>query len=50
MMLMTGNNGKLVFEMGAIEFIEWLNENRLYVSYAGAIMNEEFKKLKGDVE
>lgn len=38
---------RLVFEMGAIEFIEWLNENRLYLAYVTAITN---KKLKGDVE
>ena len=31
--------------MGAIEFIEWLNENSLYLAYVTAIMNKE---LKGD--
>ena len=38
---------RLIFEMGAIEFIELLNENSLYLAYVTAIMNKE---LKGDVE
>ena len=36
---------RLIFEMGAIKFIEWLNENSLYLAYVDAIMNKE---LKGD--
>ena len=38
---------RLVFEMSAIEFIEWLNKNSLYLAYVSAIMKKE---LKGDVE
>lgn len=34
---------QLVFEMGAIEFIEWLNKNSLYLAYVTAIMNKELK-------
>ena len=36
---------RLIFEMGAIEFMEWLNENSLYLAYVSAIMSKE---LKGD--
>ena len=34
---------RLIFEIGAIEFIEWLNENSLYLAYVSAIMSEELK-------
>ena len=37
---------RLIFEMSAIEFIDWLNENSLYIAYVSAIMNKE---LNGDV-
>ena len=32
---------QLIFEMSAIEFIEWLNKNRLYIAYVGAIIKRE---------
>ncbi len=38
---------RLIFEMGAIEFVEWLNKNSLYLAVVTAIMNKE---LKGDLE
>lgn len=41
-------NEKLLFEMSAVEFTDWLNKNKWYVTYVSAIMNEKFKK--GSVE
>ena len=32
---------RLIFEMSAIEFVEWLNANRYYIAYVGAIIKEE---------
>ena len=40
---------RLIFEMSAIDFIEWLNENRYYIAYVGAIIEKEcLKCLKND--
>lgn len=35
---------RLIFEMSAIEFIEWLNKNRFYIAFVSAIMNKELYK------
>lgn len=32
---------RLIFEMSAIDFVEWLNKNRLYIAYVGAIIERE---------
>lgn len=29
---------RVIFEISAIDFVEWLNKNRLYIAYVGAIM------------
>lgn len=32
---------RLIFVMSAIEFAEWLNKNRYYIAYVGAIIERE---------
>lgn len=32
---------RLIFEMSAIDFVEWLNKNRFYIAFVSAIINKE---------